>query len=1040
VKRESVWGKVMIGFRLDVLVVADETEMTLPGLFVKAYDKDLLFDDLLGGAVTDLEGRAQIVSEEGDFNEFFDRRPDVYFKVFNADRSRVLHETRDAVRWNARRDESFTIRVPVDDLVGMDEEPSVDLFTGGDSDGERLSPAIGDSLQVSGAGLAPGVAHDVEVTDGDGVLFVSTLMTDRHGSLPESVLWPQFGLDDARSDAVYTVEEADERWRGKELRVRILRGERVVASGAVGIDGFERPFVLNVGEDGRMLNGVVDGEARVTAEIHNVRHDGEVRVYLVERQADWRAGDRFGPVTLRDGSAAFADAAVGADGRVRVVLAEAGNIAPGAYDFVVRPLRYGFEDDDDFVLRATDVATRLVTGVVVREEFWRSKVVQFGCVNMMQLAGRPVSGPPYFRYSEAFAEGESVWVGADPAALPPVNIGKMVAVYVVASKTAAQWNGDTSLTHLAALGGNAAVLKFKTQAGCVNHNMVLVWAAASQPGTYDVVLDFGNNQSDPAAFAPDGNYDAAVPPAVGDFIDGYMVPGFRVVKDPGVYTDPAFANAGGFDYVNEGSLTVTQDDGVTVTVPLTARVRFPADVPGATLPSQVSAAKPSYPLTIIVHGNGHTYQAYDYLLDHWARNGFIAASIHLNSNETATDRAKVLFAHVDKLKTKFGAKAQNNVGIMGHSRGGEGVATAPRLNQQAALGHNLNAVISLAPTNQHVNEHIVPPWATPYYVIYGSLDRDVTGEGVAPLRNSGFALYDKAEGAKKAMLFVYGATHDRFLAPPGAVDLDYGWLAPTDQANAISATAHHAIAQAYMTAYFRQQLLNDPQYEELFRGEWVPPSVAVADGGKAKVFSQYRDAPANRKTVDEFEEAHTATSWQASTIGGGVSQVGLVANPTENFLYLADNVASPHETSGLVTRWDNSGDALEFAVPAAHQNISTFKTLSFRVTQKYDTSGTINPLNADQDFYVALVDAGGKERALRVSKFGPVPYPHVRGNGWFGPVVKSALCTIRIPLHAFMIECAGAQRVDLTQVTKIAFRYQFVPTGEVEIDDLELTA
>lgn len=38
----------MISFRLAVQVLADETGMTLPGLFVKACDKDLLFESLLG--------------------------------------------------------------------------------------------------------------------------------------------------------------------------------------------------------------------------------------------------------------------------------------------------------------------------------------------------------------------------------------------------------------------------------------------------------------------------------------------------------------------------------------------------------------------------------------------------------------------------------------------------------------------------------------------------------------------------------------------------------------------------------------------------------------------------------------------------------------------------------------------------------------------------------------------------------------------------------------------------------------------------------
>lgn len=1032
----------MIGLRLSVLVIAQETEMRLPGLFVKAYDKDLLFDDLLGSAITDLDGRAEIICDRGDFDEFFDSRPDVYFKVYGPGRTRLVHETDDAIRWNAIGDREFVIRVPLLKLVGSAEEPAVELFAPPGHDGERVDPAIGDALLVAARGLAPAAAHAIEVSDDQGLLFTSVLMTDRYGRLPESVLWPQFGLDDPRSDAIFTVAEADETWRGKEISVRIRYGEQEITRGKIKVGAFDRPFILNTDENGRMLNGFVDGEAAVAVEVHNLDHEGDVRAFLVPRQSDWRPGDHIEPVTLRDGAPAVGDGTVDAAGRARIVVAAPGALAPGAYDFVVRPVRYGFEDDEDMVLRRSDLVTRFATGVVIREEFWRSKVVQFGCVNMMPLAGRSLSGAPYFRYADAFAEGEDVWLAADPGALPPVNVGKMVAAYVVASKTAAQWNADTSLNHLGILGGNGSVLRFKTQAGCVNANKILVWAAASAPGAYDVVLDFGNNQSDPSLFVPDNAYNAATPPAVGDFIDGYMVPGFRIVKDPGVWVDPTFSQVGGFDYVNEGSITVIKDGGVSTTVPLTARVRFPADVAGATLPSQISAAKASYPLAVIVHGNGHTYEAYNYLLDHWAANGLIAASIHLNGNQTATDRARVLFEHINKLKVKFGAKAQNNIGVMGHSRGGEGVATAPRLNQQGGLGHTFNAVISLAPTNQHVDEHIVPPWATPYYVIYGSMDGDVDGSFAGPpLRNCGFALYDKAEGAAKGMLFVYGATHDRFLAPPGIVDLDYGWLSPADQAKAINLDAHHAIAKAYMTAYFRQQLLNDVQFKELFRGEWVPPSVATADGGKAKLFTQYRDAPANRKAVDDFEEAHTATSWQTGTLGGGVTQTGLFATPNENFLYVADNVHSPHETSGLAARWDNLGDALDFAVPAAHKNVSTYGAISLRLTQKYDASGAINPTNADQDLYVTLRDTLGNERSVRISKFGRIPYPHVRDdNSWGIPVTKSALCTIRIPLHAFTIECAGAAKVNLTEVERIALRMQLVATGEVQIDDLEFTA
>jgi hypothetical protein len=1041
----------MISFRIRVHVVAQETGMPLPGLFVKAYDKDLLFDDLLGGGFTDQRGNVEIVCAQGDFQEFFDTRPDVFLKVYAPDRRRLLFENRAAVAWNVGRESSFEVRIPLERLHGAHAEPAVQLFAQPGLAQESRPPAIGDSLIISASGLAPAAAHDIEVYHGDTLLFVSCLMTDSYGVLPASVLWPQLGLDDPRSETVYSVDEADERWRGETLRVRILRGKSVLAQESVVLGAFERPFVVNTDRDGRMLNGFEDGKGEVAVSGYNVRHDGDVRVYLIERQADWRTGDAFAPVRLRDGRPAFADARPDERGRFRVVLAQADTVAPGAYDFIVRPMRYGYEDDDDFVLRESDVVTRWVTGVVIRQEFWQSKVVHLGCVNMMPLSGRTLNEAPYFRYSEAFAEGEDVYAAIDPGALPPVKMGKMVALYVVASKPAGQWDVDKTLNHLPVLGGNSAVIKFKTQAGCVNHNKFLVWPVASLPGAYDIVLDFGNNSSDPTTFAPDNQYTIATPPDVGDIIDGYMVPGFRVVKDPGVYTDPAISYVGEFDYT-EGSITVTSDSGYPFTVPLTARVKFPADMSGATLPNQISGAKPSYPATIIVHGNGHDYRAYDYLLDHWARNGFIAASIHLNGGQTATDRAKVLFQHIEKLKTKFGAKFQNNLGIMGHSRGGEGVATAPRLNQQQGLGYPFNAVISLAPTNQHVDEHIVPPWATPYYVIYGSLDRDVTGEGVAPLRNCGFALYDKAQGKNKAMLFVYGATHDRFLTPPGDPDYDYDWLSPADMLKALSGNAHQAIAKAYMTAYFRRQLLSDDQFEGMFTGEWVPPSVAAVDGGKAKVFCQYRCEPGVRKTLDEFEDAHTATSWQTSTIGGTVSHIGLLANPIEDELYEADAIYSPHNTSGFVVRWDNLGDRLEFTVgpnPADSIDLSGFDFLSFRVSQKYDPSGVINPLNADQDFFVLLRDLSGKERQVKAGKFNRIPYPFVRdpilrydyASGTYKnvPVIKSALSTVRIPLDAFTIECAGAPCVELSQVVKLAFVYQPIATGEIEIDDIEFS-
>ena len=43
-------------------------------------------------------------------------------------------------------------------------------------------------------------------------------------------------------------------------------------------------------------------------------------------------------------------------------------------------------------------------------------------------------------------------------------------------------------------------------------------------------------------------------------------------------------------------------------------------------------------------------------------------------------RAEAQFPQFNVIHTKFGATAQNNIGMMGHSRGGDGVVKAARIN------------------------------------------------------------------------------------------------------------------------------------------------------------------------------------------------------------------------------------------------------------------------------------------------------------------------------------------------------------------------
>ncbi len=95
-------------------VVGMETGQGIPGLKVKAFDRDLIFDDLLGEVKTDKEGNFEIVYDKSDFRElFFDNKPDIFIKVKTKE-GEEIYSSSDKVRYGAGKVEDFTIPIPAD--------------------------------------------------------------------------------------------------------------------------------------------------------------------------------------------------------------------------------------------------------------------------------------------------------------------------------------------------------------------------------------------------------------------------------------------------------------------------------------------------------------------------------------------------------------------------------------------------------------------------------------------------------------------------------------------------------------------------------------------------------------------------------------------------------------------------------------------------------------------------------------------------------------------------------------------------------------
>jgi hypothetical protein len=490
------------------------------------------------------------------------------------------------------------------------------------------------------------------------------------------------------------------------------------------------------------------------------------------------------------------------------------------------------------------------------------------------------------------------------------------------------------------------------------------------------------------------------------FLSPYGIGNSMTVQDE----DGPYFNPGGFTPIN-------------VTIPRLAIVRFPADAPGATQPAQISAAQANYPLFVVVHGNGHTYTNYAFLLEHMARNGFIAMSIHLNNGLKGLARANAFFDHITTIGTIFGSSLRNEVAVLGHSRGGEAVFKITRINHTLGLGVGLKALLALGPTDQYGREAVSGAVARPLFVLYGAKDDDVSGGTPYAgynVRQSGFSLYDRFGGQDKAMAFVHDATHNGFVTHNEA----FG----TPPVPPLMVVAdQQKILLAYCNAFCRMHVLGEPQWLGLFAGEWKPPAVSAT--GAVMAF-QYRSVV--RRTVDEFEGPHAAGDWQTSTIGDAVAQTGLPAAPVETQLYPQDN-QSPHDTGGLRLRWDSAGDQLVLDVPAGQRNVTGFSHLSMRLGKVVGSAS--NPAGP-QNLRVGLRDGGGNERLIRASAFGGVPEVAVANEAAND---KSSLTTLRIPLSAYTVVCAGAVQVNLGDVTQIKLVFSEIATGELAVDELDFT-
>ncbi|HEY0431695.1 MAG TPA: hypothetical protein VGC61_07740, partial [Pyrinomonadaceae bacterium] len=293
------------------------------------------------------------------------------------------------------------------------------------------------------------------------------------------------------------------------------------------------------------------------------------------------------------------------------------------------------------------------------------------------------------------------------------------------------------------------------------------------------------------------------------------------------------------------------------TAAIHALVRYPAKVAG--VDKDVSEVLAKYPIVVIAHGNHNvldrlgnpveSFRGLAYLAAHLASYGYIAISVDLDVVNTSPlgdtfptieQRGLVILEHLEFWKTldasdpRFKGKVElKQIGLIGHSRGGEAVVSAQKTNVADGRGFAVKAVTSISQTDFLGIKHTT----TPYLVIYGSADGDVS-------LGWPFRMYDRALPFK-ALVFVYGAIHNSFSTSPD-------WLARLDpdpaEPRKISDPDHLNIAKGYCLGFLQLIIREVNDHMALFKKNARPSAVSAG----VEIFQQVQDP--TRLVVDNFED------------------------------------------------------------------------------------------------------------------------------------------------------------------------------------------
>ncbi|TCC60381.1 hypothetical protein E0H73_20825 [Kribbella pittospori] len=458
-----------------------------------------------------------------------------------------------------------------------------------------------------------------------------------------------------------------------------------------------------------------------------------------------------------------------------------------------------------------------------------------------------------------------------------------------------------------------------------------------------------------------------------------------------------------------------------------------------------------------------SFRGYDGPATALASNGYQVVSISANAvnaydgdvyDAGAQARAELTLDHLALWKKwstlgggpfgrKFVGKIDlRNVGLMGHSRGGDGVARAAVLNADRGGQFGIRAVLPLAPTD--FARTTVPGVAMSVVLPY--CDGDVSDlQGQKFYDDTRYSV--TGDTAPRSTITVLGANHNFFNTEwtPGQSEAPSGddWFGEEKEspcgakyAGRLTAKEQQAVGTAYIAGFFRVQLGHETKFLPLLDGS----DSRAASAGRAVVRVVAQAPLASRRDVNHLDQplpAGAVSGKATATVCAGVEELNsrLARAATPTCMSTADFGNTPHWSTAwfaartpttAVTKltWTGTDGVLRLNLPAWQRDVRRFAALSFRAAP--DPAGT-----PKTDLSVRVVDGHGRAAVVPVSTVSDalVRMPGSNANG----LPKNLLRTVRIPVGSL-------KGVDLRDVRAVELRTDRVAGGSAYVSDLAFSS